>query len=494
MLKRAALINSLWTVLGNGGQLVVSLGTFLYLARVLSPRDFGAMALAAAFVDLLTLFARFGQVEALLQKGADEQKTLSTSFWILTAIGLASLALVAGGAQPFAHFSKTPVVAPVLLMLAAVPLIQNLGQVNEAILRRNFRYKGIAFRNVAATMAGAVSAVLLATMGYGVYALAAQKLVFTIVFTGAVWVAQPWRPSATFDRDEAPRLARTGLDVTIGNTLQIANGRIVDLNVAFFLGVAVLGVSRIAWRLYEFALQVVVTPITSVAISALSRLSDNIAALRNAYLKYMELIFLSTTPLFVGVSLLAKDVVVLAAGHKWEDSAAVLSLLSLSALGGCIGLIFGPVMIVLGQTKVIRRQAIWQTLFTIAAVAAAAQVNLLVVVAAHVARIYIFAAISLHLMNRALEVETKQFAARCAPPLVATALMTAACLALAHFATSWLPIVRIVTVSALGAAVYAAALIAGDKLGAWRGLTSDMMALAKDLLRRRQPAPAPANG
>jgi PST family polysaccharide transporter len=497
MLKRSAFFNSLWTVVGNGGQLAVSLGTFLYLARILSPRDFGVMALAAAFIDLLTLFGRFGQVEALLQKGADDQKTLSTAFWILTTIGVAILALVGGTAYPFAAVSKTPVIALVLLMLAAVPLIQNLGQVNEAILRRDFRYKGIAVRNVVATLLGAVAAVILASLGYGVFALAAQKLVYTVTYTAAVWIAQPWKPSRVFERAECPRLLRTGLDVTISNTLQIANGRIVDFNVAFFLGVVTLGVSRVAWRLYEFALQLVVTPITSVAISSLSRLSETPVALRNAYLRYVELIFLSTAPLFVGISLLSKDVVLLMAGAKWAESASVLSLLSLSALGGCLGLIFGPVMIVQGRTQAIRSQALWQTAFTIVVIGVAAQFSLLAVVVAHVARIYLFAVINLVIMNRSLGVEARPFLARITPPLAATAIMAAACFACGRVSADWPLLARIAAVAGVGAIVYFGALFAGDRLGVWRGFVADMAALARELLQRRRttaPVAASPNG
>ena len=73
-LGRAAFLNSVYMLIGNSGQMIASLGVFLYLARVLSPADFGAMGIAAAIVDLLTVFGRFGQVEALLQKGASDQR------------------------------------------------------------------------------------------------------------------------------------------------------------------------------------------------------------------------------------------------------------------------------------------------------------------------------------------------------------------------------------------------------------------------------------
>lgn len=315
-LGRAAFYNSLYMVIGNGGQMIASLGVFLYLARVLTPTDFGAMGMAAAIVDLLTVLARWGQVEGLLQKGADDQRVRSTSFWLLIAIGLANLVVIALMAYPIAALTGTWVVASVMLLLAAVPLIGSLGQVNEAILRHEMRYRGIAIRNVLATVAGAAAAAILATLDFGVYALAAQKLVFTIVYTLSVIVARPWMPSFTFLRDEAKRLLSIGFDVTISNTLQMANGRIVDLSIGAFLGVVALGMTRVAWRLYDFALQLIIAPLSSVSYSLFARVRQDAAALRQAYLQYVELITLIAAPIFAGVSLVSRDAIVLLAGEQ----------------------------------------------------------------------------------------------------------------------------------------------------------------------------------
>ena len=273
-------------VLGNGGQLVVSLGVFLYLARVLSPADFGAMGVAAALVDMLTVFGRFGQVEALLQAGADNQRTRSTSFWILMLIGIVSLIFVASVTEPLTALTGAAVVGPVLLILAPVPLISNFGQVSEAILRRELRYSGLAIRNVLATIMGAIAAIAFAAGGYGVYALAVQKLVFTIVYTCTILIAQPWKPSWVFVIVESRRLVSTGLNVTISNTLQLANGRIVDLNIGAFLGVVSLGITRVAWRFYDFCLQLVIAPLSSVSYTLFTDAAANDEDLRRIYLQY----------------------------------------------------------------------------------------------------------------------------------------------------------------------------------------------------------------
>jgi PST family polysaccharide transporter len=491
-LGRAAFYNSLYMVIGNGGQMIASLGVFLYLARVLTPTDFGAMGMAAAIVDLLTVLARWGQVEGLLQRGADDQRIRSTSFWLLVAIGLANAAVIALLAQPIAWLTGTWVVASVMLLLVAVPLIGSLGQVNEAILRHEMRYRGIAVRNVVATVAGAAAAAILATLDFGVYALAAQKLVFTIVYTFSVIVARPWMPGFTFMRDEARRLLGVGFDVTISNTLQMANGRIVDLSIGFFLGVVALGMTRVAWRLYDFALQLVIAPLSSVSYSLFARVRNDAEALRQAYLQYVELITLTAAPIFVGVSLVSRDAIVLLAGEQWEESASVLAFLSLSVLASCMSMIFSPVMVATERTAIIRRQALLQTVANVILTVVAAQISVMAVVLAYVTRMYAFAAWNVVLMNRSADVTLGGFVKRIWPMLLALCGLVAAGLGARAYAADAPAIVRVLAVSAAGAAGYLGVLVLGDRLGLWRGFIGRLFQISSSVLRRKQPAPAAA--
>jgi O-antigen/teichoic acid export membrane protein len=473
-------------VLGNGGQLAASLGVFLYLARVLSPRDFGAMGIAAAVVDLLTVFGRFGQVEGLLQKGADDQAIRSTSFWLLLLIGLGNLFAIAALAIPIAQVTGAVIVAPVLFMLAAVPLIGNLGQVNEAIIRSELRYKGIAIRNVVATVSAALAAVGLATAGFGIYALAAQKLVFTIVYTLSVCIARPWLPDRSFCRFEAKRLLSTGFDVTISNTLQMANGRIVDLNIGFFLGVAALGTTRVAWRLYDFLLQLIIAPLSSVSYGLFARVRDDPEAFRRTYVQYFELIALIAIPVFTGMSILSRDAIVFLTGPKWETSAEILALLSMTVLASCISLMFSPVMVATGNTRIVRRQAVLQTVANVILTGLAAQLSITAVLVAYMARMYAFACFNVLLMNRMLCVTPGGLLRRLAPILVSTLMLAIVGFAVRHLLTGWTELPRMIVVSTAGMISYCATVVIGDIIGLWRGYLASILEMTAALYRGRK--------
>lgn len=493
MLKRQAFVGTMWLSIGNGLQLVVTLGTFLYLARVLSPSDFGAMALSAVLVDLLTNFGRFGQVEALMQRGVNDQNVRSTSFYLLLAIGIVFLVLIASVSSPLAAVTHSPQISAMLLLLCPVPLMQNLCQVNEAIARRAFRYRSISVRNITATICGGLCAVFLAAHGYGAMALAGQKFCFTAVYMVMMVASQRWLPTPVWSREALGHLWRTGWDFSINNTLFLANSRIVDLVTASFLGLGVLGMLRVSWRLYEFAVQIIVAPATSVAISSMTAVAHDPDARRNAYLTYSELLMIVTLPLFVGMSVLAHQLIVIAAGAKWAGSADLFALLAICAVPTCASLMFGPVMLALDRSADARRTAIWQTLTTAVFTLAAVPFGIRGVILGFMLRLAIFAVDNVFRMNRALDVPARTFLARVAPSFVTAGLMGLACFWLRNAVSHLGDVITLLVVGSAGAAIYVSVLLAGERVGLFPRFSGRLVRLGREIANKRGKSVSASN-
>src|SRR5262245_35863397 len=143
-LKQQVFIGSVWSLVGTAGQQTVSFILFVMLARLLSPADFGVMALAAVVIDLLALIGCLGQVQALVQREQLDDTAASTSFWMLQAFGVAMTAVVFLTAPLVASIFALPTLEPVLQLLAPVCLLQTLSAVHEAWLRRTFGFKWLA--------------------------------------------------------------------------------------------------------------------------------------------------------------------------------------------------------------------------------------------------------------------------------------------------------------------------------------------------------------
>jgi O-antigen/teichoic acid export membrane protein len=471
-------------MLGNSGQQIVGFLVFVYLARILSPAEFGMMALAAALIDLLTVFGRFGQVEALMQKGNVDEAPCSTSFWLIFAIGAGLLLFVLAVAEPFAAIFGEPEVAILLVALAPVPLLQNLGQVHEAFMRGAFDYRGIAARNSGATLVSGIASVLAAMADYGVYALVVQKLVFALTYSTLVWLSWHWRPRLEFRLDDARQLIRIGFDVVVANLLYMLNSRIVDAAVGFFLGVATLGYLRIAWRLFDLAQQLIVQPVSAVAISSLTQLSNSRPALARSFLRYLGTLSLIAIPALAGIGFLADDVIRLAAGAQWGPSAPMLTILATSAAALPVNFLFPSAMLAVGCTATIRRMALLQIVATAASMAIAAQYGIFAVLMVHVVRVYLFAAVNIYVLHRALDVRLAAIVGCLVPPVFsATAMMVFILWLQLDGLPGLYPLAGILLLGFTGALAYGTALFAGGLTGIWRTYLQDMTDLARDAAR-----------
>jgi len=466
-----------WLFAGNAGQQVAGFLIFLVLAWTLSPVEFGIMALAAALVDLLTVLGRFGQVEALLQRPADERAD-STSFWILVASGVGFLGLVLAVAPLLSDLYANPLIGSALVLLSPVPLITNLSQVPEASLRRQLRHKSLALRNMAATTVSGLVAIGLAQAGLGVWALVAQKLTQAVVHTVVVLIAEPARPRLTFDRKIAATLVRVGGNISLATTVNALNPRIVDVLVGYFLGLAQLGQLRVAWRLYDFLLQIVIQPVSQVAVTTLARSVADPDALRAAALRYLLVLTAVAAPVFVGAGLAAGPLVALTLGPVWGSAGLLLALLSATGPTVALNFLFGPIMLHADRAGLLSKAAVLQVGLNMLLVLAALPFGTIWVVGAIVLRVYLMFAYNLARIMQVLSVKPGTVWSALGPPVVAAAAMVPACLVAEHAIGTLPPVFHLAWLAPTGALVFVAVLAAGSTLGPWRGYLGTLARVA----------------
>lgn len=483
-LRRAALTSTVWYLGGNVGQQIISIVVFIYLARVLTPTDFGLVALAAALIDLLSSFGRLGQMEALLQKPATERR-LSTSFWLLIGVSVLLGGIIAASGPLLAGLYDSDRLVPILLVLAPYPLMLNVAQVHEAETRRAFRHRNLALRSMLATAVSGAVSVALALGGFAFWALVAQRLAFVAVYSGFLLVAHPWRPRFVFDLGEAKSLLKTGVDMSIASSIVSINGRVVDFIIGYFVGVAELGLVKIAFRLYDMLREALLQPIAQVSISIFSRFSHDHAQLRAAASRYLMLLTLVATPVYIGLGLISHDVVLLVVGAQWLHSADLLAVLNLTAPALATALLFGPIMVNAGWSRRVRSNAVAQMLLNIALVTAAAPFGVVPALIAVVIRIYACFFLNLRSLSRDLGMDLAPLGRLTAASLIACCAMAGGVwLANAELAASGL-LTRLAGAVGAGAGCFVVVLAASALIPAFRGPLADNLGFVRAVFARR---------
>lgn len=324
-LRRQAVRGLLWTGASYATRFAVQIAILAVLARLLTPSDFGLVAMVAIVVNLLALLQGAGIREALTAQRAPSQLQLSSAYWYTVASTLAVALVVALLAPVGAWFYGEPDVIPVFLLSAAAMVVSSLSAVHGGLMARAMRFRPLAVRDVLSQlMAGAV-AVSLAWQGYGFYALAVQGVVAGAFQTVFVWLASRWRPSLAFDWASFRDLLSFGSHVTGYQVLQYGFRNLDQ----FLLG-ALIGPASLAF--YAQASQVLRLPATAfhqvasqVMVPALSRL-DDARMVGGSFLESVRLAcglsYFPIAVLFVG----AREGVLLLYGPQWLRSAFLLQV------------------------------------------------------------------------------------------------------------------------------------------------------------------------
>lgn len=458
----------MWSVAGNSSQYVVVFLLLVYLAHVLQPRDFGLMATISIGLDLGIRIARWGQVEVLQQQRYRNDDARNQSLRLSLAIGGVFALVFCVAARPLGRLYGSGEMAVMMYTCAPIFLLSAIGSTAEAIMRTEFRFGMLAFRNTVTTLAGAAAAIVLAKLGYGALALAVQRLVQGVASGIWFWTAIAWRPRLTRHIPWSSALVRDGGHVMGGTMMPLLVPRSVDLFVSFALGPVQLGLMRIAFRINDFVAQLVVVPLVGVASAQLNHVSGDIVATRRAYLRLTQASAALVCPMLIGLTLVAPEAIPLLFGAKWRGCVPIVEIIGLLGLAAPINYYFASVMVALGQSRLVFRQGLFQVVLGVVLSAAAAQISLIALAVAHVVRGILVSLYNIVDLRRHMHLGFGELWLSMAPPYVATFAMSMVMLALRWLLTGAVgPFMLLLTLCAAGAAAYPATIWLGGEISWW---------------------------
>ena len=455
-----------WNSFGSVSGLLISFVTFVVLARILGPTEFGYVAVATIFIDATLVLARAGMHDAIVQREELDERTADTAFWLSLATAGASFLALVLLAPALARFFAMPVLEPMLQVLAfAVPL-GALGSIHEARIVRGFGFRRLALRMLAANALGGVVAIAAAFHGWGIWSLVAQRLVAAALLTVLACLAYPWCPRFRFDGREGRQLLAFGGKILGSNLLMIANGRVHEVIAALFLSPAAVGYLRVAWRCLDLMMQVAVNPLVTLALPTISRLRQQPTLVGAAYLRFVGGAALIAFPCFLGFAAVAPSLIPLAFGEAWRPAVPLAQILAILVVPAIPSAFAWPTLNALdraGATLVV-------TALQVAAGAGlsfvAAPFGVAIMALSHVVRALLLWPVALEVLCRTITLAKSRVVTVLLRPLAGATLM-AVLVALAHATlfASLIPVAAVLASVVLGLAIYAALiwLIAGDQ-------------------------------
>lgn len=314
--------------IGRVGQQVLQFAFTIALVRLLSPGDFGVVALCSVITGFITLLGDLGTSAAIVQRRELNPRLLSSVWWLNVVVGVGAAALLAAAAGPLASALGNPGAAPVIRGLALVFPVRSLALVHGALLQRELRFGTVARSEVYGTLVGGLAAVVAALLGWGPWALVSQQMVATTVSGAVMAFGAAWMPRARPSRTELKGIASFTANLSAYNTVYYVARNADNLLIGRFLGTAALGVYDIGYRTILYPLRNVSNVVSTVAYPVLSRRQDDDAGLLRGYLRIVRAICLVTFPMLAILAFLSPEFVGVVYGPKWAALVPVLAVLA----------------------------------------------------------------------------------------------------------------------------------------------------------------------
>jgi len=320
-----------WSLGLKAGFQLVTWAATLFVIRILTPDDYGLMAITQVFVNMMGGLSAVGLTDALIQRGSTPRSLVASAFgWVLLTSCLLAVLLCAS-AYPVAAWFADPRLVPLLQAGSLGFLLNGLSAIPRVFLTKALRVRPVALVESLSGLVTTIAVITLAYAGFGVWALMLGWLLGSVARLGglAILGAEHYvRPSLDF-RLLQP-LFSFSVFRTSGHLLWLAFTSADVLVAGRLLGPSELGLYMVALNFAAMPLAKVAPAINAVAFPAFASLQSN-PSMADAYaLKAMRLMATVSVAVFFGVSAIAPEVVAVAFGAKWAAAAPLLAILSLA--------------------------------------------------------------------------------------------------------------------------------------------------------------------
>ena len=316
-------------VLGaQGFHLVLHVISVMTLARLLTPADFGIVAMVAPVQALAILIKTIGLGDAIIQRQDLKPSQLNALFWIQLAVCAALALLMAGLAPAVAWFYGRDVLIAVTVAYSSVILLGGLSAVHENLLTRRMAFTQVALTRIIAALLSFATGIAAALILKSYWALVLMVIAKAVLEMVLFWGFSRWIPGRPRRADGVGDLIRFGSSVAGAKIAHYISNNGTTILLGKALGDVALGLYDRANRLLVYPTSQLHKPLQGVGIPLLSRLQDDDARYRKAFVTILQGLAIVASPGLVTVVIFAEEVALLAFGEGWSEVVPIFALLA----------------------------------------------------------------------------------------------------------------------------------------------------------------------
>jgi O-antigen/teichoic acid export membrane protein len=352
-IKKQAISGVKWTTISTVILAASSLIKISVLARFLDPSDFGLMALVSFVLGFTDLFMDMGLSSAILHRQNITRKEYSSLYWLNVSFSAILLFIIAFVISPvFAAFYLEPELLKLIPLAGIGIILSAIGRQYKTIFQKKLEFKRIAIVDIFSAVIALVFAIIFAINGFGVYALVYSALIQYGLSNLIYFLIGNKQQSLLFhfNFNETKPFLKIGIYQVGGQVVNYFNRDLDVLIIGKFFGAELLGGYSLAKQLVYRPAQVLNPIFTRVASPILAKLQNDVYALKQHYLKLVNIIVSVNAPIYVSIIILAPTVVTLLYGQGFQDITILVRVLSIYMIFRAVCNPVGTLVVATGRT------------------------------------------------------------------------------------------------------------------------------------------------
>ena len=364
----------------QGVQLIVT----IVLARILTPEDFGVVAMLALFTGIASLFVDSGLSAALIQRQNVTPEDESTVYYFNLAAGGVMALLLCALAPWIAAFFEQPILRYLTYSMAFNLFVGAFGSIHSTLLSKAMNFRVLAQVGAVSSALAGLLAIFMASRGYGVWSLAGYILGSGMVTVLLLWRWHPWRPVTAFNMHSFRSLLRFGSYTMAASLTDVISGNLHLILIGKLYSVRDAGLYSRAQNTQQLPISLMMGIVNRVAYSTFSSVADDKERLARGLRKAQSVSMLVNVPLLVGLIILAEPLVLTLFGEQWLPCVPILQVLGLGGLLWPMHALNLNVLMAQGRPDLFFNITVFKKVFTISLTIAASYYGVMAIAWTHV--------------------------------------------------------------------------------------------------------------
>lgn len=336
MSSKKIVSNLIWRFAERVGAQLVSFIVSIVIARLLTPSDYGVVALITVFIAILQVFVDSGLGNALIQKKDADNIDFSTVFFV-NIVFCAILYYLLFAVSPFvAEFYGNSTITAYMRVLGLTIIFSGIKNIQQAHVAKNMLFKKFFFSTIGGTIIAGFVGIIMAFSGFGTWALVAQQVTNLAIDTLILWITVKWRPICVFSIDRLKGLFGFGWKLLVASLLETIYTNIRQLIIGKLYSPSDLAQYNRGYQFPNLIVYNVNASIDSVLLPAMSQNQDDRRIVKEMTRKSIKVSTYIMAPLMLGLVSTGTSLVGLLLTDKWLPSVPFMQIF-------CIALMFHPI-------------------------------------------------------------------------------------------------------------------------------------------------------